>query len=76
MLLNGEAVDALSFVCHRNDADVKGRAVAKRLKSVIARQQYEIKIQAVVGAKVIAKQRIPPYRKDVLTKGGKKVGGT
>eukprot|EP00946_MAST-07B_sp_MAST-7B-sp1_P005306 g5306.t1 len=75
MLLNGEAVDALSFVCHRNDADVKGRAVAKRLKTVIARQQYEIKIQAVVGAKVIAKQRIPPYRKDVLTKGGKKVGG-
>ena len=51
MLLNGEAVDALSFVCHRNDADVKGRAVAKRLKTVIARQQYEIKIQAVVGAK-------------------------
>jgi elongation factor 4 len=75
MLLNGEAVDALSFVCHRKDADVKGRAVAKRLKTVIARQQYEINIQAAIGAKILAKQRIPPYRKDVLMKSGKAVGG-
>ena len=75
MLLNGEAVDALSFVCHRKDADVKGRAVAKRLKTVIARQQYEINIQAAIGSKILAKQRIPPYRKDVLTKSGKAVGG-
>ena len=75
MLLNGSPVDALSFVCHRTMAEQRGRDVAMRLKNVIDRQQYEVVIQAAVGAKVLAKERIAPYRKNVLVKSGKNVGG-
>lgn len=75
MLLNGSAVDALSFVSHRSTAEDRGRAIAKKLKEVISRQQYEIVIQAAIGARPIARERIPPYRKDVLIKSGKTVGG-
>lgn len=52
-----------------------GRALCKKLSKVIDRQQYEITIQAAVGTKVFAKARIAPYRKDVLMKSGKAVGG-
>ena len=75
LLLNGSAVDALSFVCHRSVAETRGRSVGKRLKKVISRQQYEVVIQAAIGAKIIARERIPPFRKDVLIKSGKTVGG-
>lgn len=54
MLLNGKEVDALSFVCHRDKAQERGRTLALRLKNVIRRQQFEIVIQAAVGAKVRA----------------------
>lgn len=52
-----------------------GRALCQKLKKVIDRQQYEISIQACLGGKVFAKERIAPYRKDVLIKSGKTVGG-
>lgn len=52
-----------------------GRALCQKLKKVIDRQQYEISIQACLGGKIFAKERIAPYRKDVLIKSGKTVGG-
>ncbi|CAK4121559.1 unnamed protein product [Aphanomyces euteiches] len=75
ILINGKVLDALSFVCHRSKATAAGRALCLKLKSVIDRQQYEISIQATLGAKVFAKERIAPFRKDVLIKSGKAVGG-
>ena len=76
MLINGEAIDALSFVCSRDVAEKKGREVALRLKKVVTRQQFDITIQASIGARIVAKERIPPFKKDVLTKGGKSVTGS
>ena len=76
MLINGEAIDALSFVCSRSVAEAKGREVALRLKKVVTRQQFDIIIQASIGARIVAKERIPPFKKDVLTKGGKSVSGS
>ncbi|KAJ0393574.1 hypothetical protein P43SY_005143 [Pythium insidiosum] len=75
ILINGKVLDALSFVCHRSKATTEGRALCVKLKKVIDRQQYEISIQAALGSKVFAKERIPPFRKDVLIKSGKVVGG-
>ncbi len=76
LALNQEEVDALSFVCHRSKAEAMGRRVALKLKEVIDRQNFEINIQAKVGRKIVAKERVAPYRKDVLvTKAGKNVGG-
>ncbi|ETW01271.1 GTP-binding protein LepA [Aphanomyces invadans] len=75
VLINGKVLDALSFVCHRSKATAAGRALCLKLKNVIDRQQYEISIQATLGAKVFAKERIAPFRKDVLIKSGKAVGG-
>ena len=75
ILVNAKPVDALCFVAHKDRAVSEGRRVAAKLKSVISRQQFEIVIQAAVGSKVFAKERLAPFRKDVLTKGGKTVGG-
>mmetsp|Transcript_22066 Transcript_22066/g.26920 ORF Transcript_22066/g.26920 Transcript_22066/m.26920 type:complete len:201 (+) Transcript_22066:1020-1622(+) len=75
ILLNGNQVDALSFISHRSVAENRGRMLAERLKKNIKRQQFEVNIQAAIGVKVIAKVRIPPVRKDVLVKSGKVVGG-
>lgn len=92
ILLNGNPLDELSFVCHRKSATKEGRGLAKKLKEVIRRQQFEVVIQvrlsaysappahrpahlrcrgcaqAAVAAKIFAKERIPPFRKDVLNK--------
>ncbi len=73
--VNNEVCDPLSFVCHSSQAASKGRAAAAKLKEVLSRQNFEIVLQAKIGAKVLARERIAPYRKDVLTKGGKTVGG-
>jgi len=73
--VNGEPCDPLSFVCHSSAAASEGRRMASKLKDVISRQNFEIILQARVGMKVLARERIAPYRKDVLTKGGKTVGG-
>lgn len=75
ILINGKPVDALAFVCNRRQVETRGREILLRLKEEIARQQYEVILQAAVGSKILAKERIPPYRKDVLVKGGKLVGG-
>ena len=75
VLVNTKAVDALCFVAHKDKAATEGRRVVTRLRSVIARQQFEIIIQAAIAGKVFARERIAPYRKDVLIKSGKLVGG-
>ncbi len=66
--INNEAVDALSFIIHKNSAYERGRKMAEKLKKVIPRQLFEIPIQAVVGGKIIARETLSAMRKDVLAK--------
>jgi GTP-binding protein LepA len=73
--VNGEACDALSFISHTTKATINGRKLAIKLKDILDRQQFEIVIQARIGLKVLARERIAPYRKDVLARSGKTVGG-
>jgi GTP-binding protein LepA len=65
ILINLDKVDALSFITHRSKTMSEGRRITERLKELIPRQNFEIKIQAAIGAKVVASERISPYRKDV-----------
>lgn len=68
ILLNGKAVDALSVIVHNEKAYHLGRELTERLKKAIHRQLFEVVIQAAIGAKIIAKDRIAPLRKDVTAK--------
>lgn len=68
ILLNGKAVDALSVIVHKDKAYYLGRELTARLKNVIPRQLYEVIIQAAIGVKIIARDRIAPLRKDVTAK--------
>jgi GTP-binding protein LepA len=68
ILINREAVDALSVVVHKEKAYHIGRKLVEKMRQLIPRQQYEIALQAVLGKRVIARETIKPYRKDVLSK--------
>ena len=68
ILLNGDPVDALAVIVHRDKAYYLGRDVALKLRKVIPRQMFEVVIQAAIGAKVIARERVAPLRKDVIAK--------
>jgi len=68
LLVAGEPVDALSFICHRDHAQPRARALCERMRKLIPRQMFEVAIQASIGAKIIARENVAPLRKNVLAK--------
>ena len=68
LLVAGEPVDALSFICHRDDAHSRGRVLCEKMRKLIPRQLFEVALQASIGSRVIARENVPPMRKNVLAK--------
>ncbi|KAH9258516.1 GTP-binding protein LepA [Batrachochytrium salamandrivorans] len=75
ILLNSIKAEPLAFVCHRTQAERRGREVAKRLKDVIPSQQFDVSIQAAIGVKIVAREQLRGMKKNVLERSGKLVGG-
>jgi GTP-binding protein LepA len=68
MLVNDEPMDAFSSIVHRTKAEGRGRSLAEKLKEVIPRQQFQVKIQAAIGGKIVASESVSAFRKDVTAK--------
>jgi GTP-binding protein LepA len=68
LLVAGEVVDALSFICHREHAQARARALCEKMRKLIPRQMFEVAIQAAIGSKILARENVAPMRKNVLAK--------
>jgi GTP-binding protein LepA len=68
LLVGGELVDALSFICHRDHAYARARSLCEKMRKLIPRQLFEVAIQASIGAKIIARENVPAMRKNVIAK--------
>lgn len=68
VLINGDRVDSLSMIVHRSNAETKGRGICERLRELIPRQMYQVAIQAAIGGRIVARETVKAFRKDVLAK--------